>query len=94
MIDGLEHRTRTGRGIVCMIAGAGLLTISDGFVKWLTDGYPVTKIIAVRGAFILLPMFILAWRMGKFSSLCSAPGSLDTSLSHAAGLIEIAACHA
>ena len=25
---------------------------------------------------------------------CIAPGSLDTSLSHAAGLIEIAACHA
>ena len=25
---------------------------------------------------------------------CSAPGSLDTSLSHAAGLIEIAACDA
>ena len=29
-----------------------------------------------------------------FSIFCSAPGSLDTSLSHAAGLIEIAACHA
>ena len=29
-----------------------------------------------------------------FSKCCSAPGSLDTSLSHAAGLIEIAACHA
>ena len=28
------------------------------------------------------------------SLTCSAPGSLDTSLSHAAGLIEIAACHA
>ena len=28
------------------------------------------------------------------SKICSAPGSLDTSLSHAAGLIEIAACHA
>ena len=28
------------------------------------------------------------------SKPCSAPGSLDTSLSHAAGLIEIAACHA
>ena len=28
------------------------------------------------------------------STGCSAPGSLDTSLSHAAGLIEIAACHA
>ena len=37
---------------------------------------------------------------GKFEkddagiTLCSAPGSLDTSLSHAGGLIEIAACHA
>ena len=30
----------------------------------------------------------------KFYYVCSAPGSLDTSLSHAAGLIEIAACHA
>ena len=30
----------------------------------------------------------------QISSRCSAPGSLDTSLSHAAGLIEIAACHA
>ena len=29
-----------------------------------------------------------------FICTCSAPGSLDTSLSHAAGLIEIAVCHA
>ena len=36
---------------------------------------------------------ILVNRCRKRSS-CSAPGSLDTSLSHAAGLIEIAACHA
>ena len=33
-------------------------------------------------------------RKGAKTSRCSAPGSLDTSLSHAAGLIEIAACHA
>ncbi len=31
---------------------------------------------------------------GRAISRCSAPGSLDTSLSHAAGLSEIAACHA
>ena len=31
---------------------------------------------------------------GEVINSCSAPGSLDTSLSHAAGLIEIAACHA
>ena len=28
------------------------------------------------------------------SSQCIAPGSLDTSLSHAAGLSDIAVCHA
>ena len=36
-----------------------------------------------------------AWsRLYMIFPFCSAPGSLDTSLSHAAGLIEIAACHA
>ncbi len=69
MTESQGYRTHTGRGILCMVAGAGLLTISDGAVKWLTDGYPVTQIIVIRGAFILLPMFILAWRMGKLSSL-------------------------
>ena len=32
--------------------------------------------------------------LADYTKGCSAPGSLDTSLSHAAGLIEIAACHA
>ena len=36
----------------------------------------------------------IVMRYGKNAQNCSAPGSLDTSLSHAAGLIEIAACHA
>ena len=30
----------------------------------------------------------------SFQSFCIAPGSLDTSLSHAAGLSDIAVCHA
>ena len=34
------------------------------------------------------------FRVAIFCSACSAPGSFDTSLSHAAGLSEIAACHA
>ena len=33
-------------------------------------------------------------KANPLTKVCSAPGSLDTSLSHAAGLIEIAACHA
>ena len=30
----------------------------------------------------------------KVAGMCIAPGSLDTSLSHAAGLSDIAVCHA
>ena len=42
------------------------------------------------------PKFLRITDINKQSWIdwCSAPGSLDTSLSHAAGLIEIAACHA
>ena len=39
-------------------------------------------------------MLFPAVAIGYATFTCSAPGSLDTSLSHAAGLIEIAACHA
>ena len=45
-----------------------------------------------------LPTFLREYdklaRQCATEGACSAPGSLDTSLSHAAGLIEIAACHA
>ena len=69
MKDASRYSTESGVGIACTVAGAGLLTTSDAFVKWLTDGYPVTQIIVVRGAFILLPMFLLAWRLGKLKTL-------------------------
>ena len=69
MKDASRYSTEAGGGIACTVAGAGLLTTSDAFVKWLTDGYPVTQIIVVRGAFILLPMVLLAWRLGKLNTL-------------------------
>ena len=33
-------------------------------------------------------------QLGTWTNNCIAPGSLDTSLSHAAGLSDIAVCHA
>ena len=69
MTETAALRKQSGIGIACTVAGAGLLTTSDGFVKWLTDGYPVTQIIVIRGAFILLPMVLLAWRLGKLDTL-------------------------
>ena len=62
---------------------------------WCAD---ITYIPVRRGFLYLAAIMdwasrhVLAWRLSN--TLCSAPGSLDTGLSHAAGLIEIAACHA
>ena len=51
-------------------------------IDWEEKGKEFFRIVeAVRGKF-------------DYDCICNAPGSLDTSLSHAAGLIEIAACHA
>ena len=52
------------------------------------QGYAPNKVVTDK-----LPSYGAALRDLNMTG-CSAPGSLDTSLSHAAGLIEIAACHA
>ena len=44
--------------------------------------------------YVISPLFISITDDMVLTDHYSAPGSLDTSLSHAAGLIEIAACHA
>ena len=48
---------------------------------------------AITPAAAPLPEFT-ASGVAKGSAACIAPGSLDTSLSHAAGLSDIAVCHA
>ena len=57
-------------------------------------GVPIPKPIIPMDS----PLFAITYRdldaLQACTNGCSAPGSLDTSLSHAAGLIEIAACHA
>jgi drug/metabolite transporter (DMT)-like permease len=42
-----------------MVASSGLLTVNDAMVKWLTQGYPVGQVIALRGT--LLVALILVW---------------------------------
>ena len=76
--------------------------LSDGFVRreigvTVNDGEAI-----LTGATTDSAAFKKAAQIARSTSgvkrvnnnVCSAPGSLDTSLSHAAGLIEIAACHA
>ena len=48
-----------------MIAGLLLLTLNDATAKWLTVGYPVPQVIALRGMFLLVPLLaVLLWRGG------------------------------
>ena len=52
-----------------MVASSGVLTINDAVIKWLTQGYPVGEVIAVRGT--LLIAILLAWAAvtGNLASL-------------------------
>jgi drug/metabolite transporter (DMT)-like permease len=57
------------RGILLMVAGSAVLTVSDATTKWLTAGYPVGQIIAIRAVFSLIPILIFAWHAGGLSAL-------------------------
>lgn len=57
------------RGIACMVAGMALLTLNNAFVKTLTGEYPTGQLIAIRAAFVFIPIGIIAWRSGGFGSL-------------------------
>ena len=54
----------------------------------------LTVLSTVDGSTIAVSAQAMDTNSLGISTACSAPGSLDTSLSHAAGLIEIAVCHA
>jgi len=40
-------------GILYMVGGMVLLVLSDASAKWLTQGYPVTQVVALRGIVIV-----------------------------------------
>ena len=42
------------RGVLCMAAGALVLTINDGMAKYLTESYPVGQVMALRGVSIVV----------------------------------------
>ena len=57
------------RGILLMVAGGFMLTITDTVSKWLTAGYPVGQIMAIRSAFTLIPIAFFVWRSGGIPAL-------------------------
>lgn len=57
------------RGILLMVAGSAVLTLSDATTKWLTAGYPVGEIMSIRACFTLIPILIFAWHAGGLHTL-------------------------
>lgn len=61
---GARDSDSPGKAIICALAGGAFLTLNDGFVKSLTADYPVGQVLALRGIFIYLMIFIFAMRQG------------------------------
>lgn len=57
------------RGIACMAAGMALLTLNNAFLKTLTGDYPPGQLIALRAAFVFIPIALIVWRSGGLGSL-------------------------
>ena len=57
-------RTAPIKGIALMVAGSGLITVSDAVIKWLTAGYSVGELLFIRGLFMFLPIALLVWKAG------------------------------
>jgi len=57
------------RGILLMVAGSAVLTISDATTKWLTAGYPIGEIMSLRAVFTLIPILAIVWHSGGISIL-------------------------
>ena len=52
-------------GIGCVLGGMVLLVLSDASAKWLTDTYPVTEVVVLRGLFIIVLLLIVGYRQGS-----------------------------
>ena len=52
-----------------MFLGTAVIALNDALLKWLTSDYTAGQIMFCRGIFISLPLSILIWRYGGFSSL-------------------------
>jgi drug/metabolite transporter (DMT)-like permease len=52
-----------------MVVGMALLTLNNAFLKTLTSDYPPGQLIALRAAFVFIPIALIAWRNDGLESL-------------------------
>jgi len=57
------------RAIALMLAGSAFLAWNDAVTKWLARDFPVGQVLCLRSAFILIPLLLIVWRSGGFTTL-------------------------
>jgi drug/metabolite transporter (DMT)-like permease len=64
-----RHKDQTGKAIILMLIGCGLLTANDALMKSLVSTLPVTQILGLRGFFALTVVLLLAPLVGGFNRM-------------------------
>ena len=71
-----DSKDHPALGILLMICGVACFAVMDATIKWLTDDFSVTQIVALRSWFGLPLLFILVYLEGGISSLkTTRPGA-------------------
>jgi drug/metabolite transporter (DMT)-like permease len=68
-MNAIASMSAPAKGIGLMLIGGLVLTMSDTATKWLTGGYPVGQIMAIRALFTLIPIAFFAWQNGGITAL-------------------------
>ncbi len=63
------RESRPLAGIVCLLGGVALLTLSDAAAKWFTADYPVGVVVSIRALFILAFILLFTAARGRVSEL-------------------------
>ncbi len=63
------RESRPLAGIVCLLGGVALLTLSDAAAKWFTADYPVGEVVSIRALFILAFILLFTAARGRLSEL-------------------------
>jgi drug/metabolite transporter (DMT)-like permease len=64
-----ERRTEVAPAITCMLIGSAVLTLNDGLIKSLLEGYPTGQVLFIRGVFVWPWILVFAMRSGGLASL-------------------------
>lgn len=64
-----DAAAQSSRAIFFMVIGTAILSLNDGLVKLLSEGYPVGQLLFMRSMLVLPWILVLAWKDGGLRQL-------------------------